>query len=151
MFDIQYLIKEWLDTRAILYPGIKHVLKEGMKIVTVSVKRKWDRLVTYWLSPSFFFFFFFFFLLFDKRFGVNSNWRRVDSRVLKFYLWILFWTISWAVFFLRQPIFLTLCPFKKKKKKKKKKSDATLCASYLRKYLSYDHTYCKWEAHLLFI
>ena len=32
MFDIQYLIKEWLDTRAILYPGIKHVLKQGMKM-----------------------------------------------------------------------------------------------------------------------
>ena len=47
MFDIQYLIKEWLDTLAILYPGIKHVLKQGMKIVTVSVNRKWDRLVTY--------------------------------------------------------------------------------------------------------
>ena len=27
-----------------------HVLKQGMKIVTVSVHRKWDRLVTYWLA-----------------------------------------------------------------------------------------------------
>ena len=25
MFDIQYLIKEWLDTCAILYPCIKHI------------------------------------------------------------------------------------------------------------------------------
>ena len=47
MFDIQYLIKESLDKRAILYPRIKHVLKQGMKIVIVSVHRKWDRLVTY--------------------------------------------------------------------------------------------------------
>ena len=35
MFDIQYLIKEWLDTRTILYPDIKHVLKQGMNILTV--------------------------------------------------------------------------------------------------------------------
>ena len=51
MFDIQYLIKEWLDKRAIFYPGIKHVLKQCMKIVTAYVYRKWDRLVTYWLAP----------------------------------------------------------------------------------------------------
>ena len=48
MFDIQYLIKEWLDKRAILYPRIKHVLKQGREIVTVSVHRKW--LITYWLA-----------------------------------------------------------------------------------------------------
>ena len=48
MFDIQYVIKEWLDTFAILYPCIKHILKQSMKIVTVSVHRKWDRLVIYW-------------------------------------------------------------------------------------------------------
>ena len=48
MFDIQYLIKEWLDTRTILYPCIKHILKQSMKIVTVSVHQKWDRLVIYW-------------------------------------------------------------------------------------------------------
>ena len=47
MFDIQYLIKECLDKRAILYPRIKHVLKQGMKIVTISVHPKWDRLLTY--------------------------------------------------------------------------------------------------------
>ena len=35
---------------AILYPRIKHVLKQGMKIMTVSVHRKWDMLVTYWLT-----------------------------------------------------------------------------------------------------
>ena len=50
MFDIQYLIKECLDTRAILNPGIKHVLKQGMEIVTASVNWKWDRLVTYRLA-----------------------------------------------------------------------------------------------------
>ena len=48
MFDIQYLIKEWLDTCAILYPCIKNILKQSMKIVTVSVHQKWDRLVIYW-------------------------------------------------------------------------------------------------------
>ena len=48
IFDIQYLIKEWLDTCAILYPCTKHILKQSMKIVTVSVHRKWDRLVIYW-------------------------------------------------------------------------------------------------------
>ena len=42
MFDIQYLIKECLDTRAILYPDIKHEFKQSMKIVTASVNRKWD-------------------------------------------------------------------------------------------------------------
>ena len=31
MFNIQYLIKERLDKRAILYPRIKHVLKQGIK------------------------------------------------------------------------------------------------------------------------
>ena len=49
MFDIQYLIKEWLDKHAILYPRI-NVLKQGTKIGTVSVYLKWDRLVTYWLA-----------------------------------------------------------------------------------------------------
>ena len=39
MFDIQYLSKEWLDTCAVLYPCIKHILKQSMKIVTVSVYR----------------------------------------------------------------------------------------------------------------
>ena len=48
MFDIQYLIKECLDTCAILYPCIKHILKQSMKIMTVSVHWKWDRLVIYW-------------------------------------------------------------------------------------------------------
>ena len=48
MFDIQYLIKEWLDTCVIWYPCINHILKQSMKIVTVSVHRKWDRLVIYW-------------------------------------------------------------------------------------------------------
>ena len=43
MFDIQYLIKEWLDKRAILYPRIKRVLKQG----------KWDRRITYWLALVF--------------------------------------------------------------------------------------------------
>ena len=47
MFDIQYLVKEWLDTCAILYPCIKHILKKSVKIVTVSVHRKWDKLVIY--------------------------------------------------------------------------------------------------------
>ena len=31
MFDIQYLIKEWLYTCAILYPCIKHILKQSMQ------------------------------------------------------------------------------------------------------------------------
>ena len=34
--------------RAILYPYIKHILKQSMKIVTVSVHRKWDRQVISW-------------------------------------------------------------------------------------------------------
>ena len=50
MLDIQYLIKEWLDTRVILSPCINYILKQSMKIVTVSVHRKWDRLVIYWLA-----------------------------------------------------------------------------------------------------
>ena len=50
MFDIQYLIKKWLNMPAILYPCIKHVLKQGMKIVTASVNQNWDRLVTYGLA-----------------------------------------------------------------------------------------------------
>ena len=29
MFESQYLIKEWPDKRAILYPGLKHVLKQN--------------------------------------------------------------------------------------------------------------------------
>ena len=36
--------------RAILYLRINHVFKQGMKSVTVSVYRKWDRLVTYLLA-----------------------------------------------------------------------------------------------------
>ena len=48
MFDIQYFITEWLDTRAISYRGMKLVLKQGMKVGTISVNRKWDKLVTYW-------------------------------------------------------------------------------------------------------
>ena len=49
MFDIQYLMSEWHDKGAILPSGLKHVLKQGMKILGVSVHWKWDRLVTYWL------------------------------------------------------------------------------------------------------
>ena len=47
MYDIQYLIQELLDKRAIMYPRINHVLKLGMAIVTVSVHLKRGRLVTY--------------------------------------------------------------------------------------------------------
>ena len=47
MFDIQYLMSELYDKGAILLSGLKHVLKQGMKIVGVSVNWKWDRLVTY--------------------------------------------------------------------------------------------------------
>ena len=50
MFDIQYLMSEWHDKSAILPSGLKHVLKQGMKILGVSVNSKWDRLVTYWLA-----------------------------------------------------------------------------------------------------
>ena len=50
MFDIQYLMSEWHDKGAILPSGLKHVLKQGMKILGVSVNWKWDRLVTYWLT-----------------------------------------------------------------------------------------------------
>ena len=50
MFDIQYLMSEWHDKGAILPSGLKHVLKQGMKILGVSVNWKWDRLVTYWLA-----------------------------------------------------------------------------------------------------
>ena len=50
MFDIQYLISEWHDKSAILPSGLKHVLKQGMKILGVSVNWKWDKLVTYWLA-----------------------------------------------------------------------------------------------------
>ena len=50
MFDIQYLMSEWHDKGAILLSGLKHVLKQGMKIMGVSVNWKWDRLVTYWLA-----------------------------------------------------------------------------------------------------
>ena len=38
MFDIQYLMSEWHDKGAILPSGLKHVLKQGMKILGVSVK-----------------------------------------------------------------------------------------------------------------
>ena len=47
---IHYLMSEWHDKGAILLSGLKHVLKQGMKIVGVSVNWKWDRLVTYWLA-----------------------------------------------------------------------------------------------------
>ena len=50
IFDIQYLMSEWHDKGAILPSGLKHVLKQGMKILGVSVNWKWDRLVTYWLA-----------------------------------------------------------------------------------------------------
>ena len=40
-------IKEWLDKRAIMYPRIINVLKQGIKLVAVSVHWKRDRLVTY--------------------------------------------------------------------------------------------------------
>ena len=33
MFDIQYLLSEWHDKSAILPSGLKHVLKQGMKIL----------------------------------------------------------------------------------------------------------------------
>ena len=48
MFDIQYLMSEWHDKGASLPSGLKHVLKQGMKILGVSVN--WNRLVTYWLA-----------------------------------------------------------------------------------------------------
>ena len=48
--DIQYLMSEWHNKGAILPSGLKHVLKQGMKILCVSVNWKWDRLVTYWLA-----------------------------------------------------------------------------------------------------
>ena len=47
MFDIQYLIKNDSIRVHFLYPCIKHILKQSMTIVTVSVHRKWDRLVPY--------------------------------------------------------------------------------------------------------
>ena len=37
MFDIQYLMSEWHDKGAILPSGLKHVLKQCMKIVGVSL------------------------------------------------------------------------------------------------------------------
>ena len=37
MFDIQYLMSEWHDKSAIVPSGLKHVLKEDMKILGVSV------------------------------------------------------------------------------------------------------------------
>ena len=37
MFDIQHLMSEWHDKGAILPSGLKHVLKQGMKIFGVSV------------------------------------------------------------------------------------------------------------------
>ena len=56
MFDIQCLMSEWHDKGAILPSGLKHVLKQGMKILGVSVNWKWDRLVTYWLALVYFLF-----------------------------------------------------------------------------------------------
>ena len=50
MFVIQYLMSEWHDKSALSPSGLKHVLKQGMKILGVSVSWKWDRLVTYWLA-----------------------------------------------------------------------------------------------------
>ena len=50
LFDIQYLMSEWHNKGAISPSGLKHVLKQGMKILGVSVNWKWDRLVTYWLA-----------------------------------------------------------------------------------------------------
>ena len=50
MFDIQYLMSEWHDKSTILSLGLKHVLKQGMKILGVLVSWKWDRLVTYRLA-----------------------------------------------------------------------------------------------------
>ena len=50
MFDSQYLMSDWHDKGAILPSGLKHVLKQGMKILGVLVNWKWDRLVTYWLA-----------------------------------------------------------------------------------------------------
>ena len=35
MFDIQYLMSEWHDKGAILPSDLKHVLKQGMKILGV--------------------------------------------------------------------------------------------------------------------
>ena len=55
MFDIQYLMSEWYDKGAILPSGLKHVLKQGMKIVGVSVNWKWVRLVTCGLALVFIF------------------------------------------------------------------------------------------------
>ena len=49
MFDIEHLMREWHDKGAIVPSGLKHVLKQGMKILGVSVNWKWDRLVTHWL------------------------------------------------------------------------------------------------------
>ena len=43
-------MSEWHDKGKILPSGLKHVLKQGMKILGVSVDWKWDRLVTYWLA-----------------------------------------------------------------------------------------------------
>ena len=45
MFDIQYLMSEWYDKGAILLSGLKHVLKQGMKIVGVLVNWKWGWLL----------------------------------------------------------------------------------------------------------
>ena len=38
MFDIQYLVSEWHDKGAILPSVLKHVLKQGMEILSVSWK-----------------------------------------------------------------------------------------------------------------
>ena len=50
MFDIQYLMSERHDKSAISPSGLKHVLKQGMANLGVSVNWKWDRQVTYWLA-----------------------------------------------------------------------------------------------------
>lgn len=45
----RYLIEELFDKSAIFYSGEIHTLIQGMRIVNVSVNRKWDILTTYWL------------------------------------------------------------------------------------------------------
>ena len=48
MFDIQYLMSERHDKGAILPSGLKHVLKQGMKILDVSVNWK---IIFIWPKP----------------------------------------------------------------------------------------------------
>ena len=44
-------MSEYQDKGAIWPSGLKHVLKQGMKILGVSVNWKWDRLVTLLTCP----------------------------------------------------------------------------------------------------